>query len=196
MASLDELTTKIYQDGSEKGKNAADNLIAEAEAKSAQIVSQAEKKAQEIVEQAKKQAEELSANCKSELKLYKDQCVSALKTEITDLICGKVVTENVKVATTDVKFMQEIIAKLAQEMAKNGDVIIETKDAEAITKYFTGNAKDVLNKGVEIQEVKDIKTAFSIVSKNGGYKLSFGDKEFEAFFKEFLRPQLIELLFG
>ena len=80
-------------------------------------------------------------------------------------------------------------------MAKEGAVRIETADAEALKKYFAANAKGLLDKGVKIEEVKGLKTNFQIVSEKGGYKLSFGDAEFEAFFKSFLRPQLIELLF-
>jgi V/A-type H+-transporting ATPase subunit E len=53
----------------------------------------------------------------------------------------------------------------------------------------------LLDKGVKIVEVKNIKTDFSIVPEKGGYKLNFGEKEFVAYFKEFLRPQLIDILF-
>ena len=61
--------------------------------------------------------------------------------------------------------------------------------------YFAANVKGLLEKGVKINEVKGIKTDFAIVSEKGGYKLAFGEKEFVEYFKEFLRPQLIDLLF-
>ena len=91
--------------------------------------------------------------------------------------------------------MQGIIAKLAEQMAKNGEVVIETKDAEALKKYFGANAKGLLDKGVSIKEVKGIKTDFTIQPAKGGYKLAFGEAEFIAYFKEMLRPQLVEMLF-
>jgi V/A-type H+-transporting ATPase subunit E len=91
--------------------------------------------------------------------------------------------------------MQGLIAKMAEAMAKDGNVRVETKDAESLRKYFAANAKALLDKGVTIEEVKGLKTNFQIVNEKGGYKLAFGDAEFEAFFKSFLRPQLIELLF-
>ena len=72
---------------------------------------------------------------------------------------------------------------------------ISTKDAEELKKYFAANAKALLDKGVKIEEVKDIKTDFAIAPEKGGYKLTFGDKEFVEYFKNFLRDQLIELLF-
>ena len=71
----------------------------------------------------------------------------------------------------------------------------DTIIAEALKAYFAANAKGLLEKGVKINEVKGIKTDFAIVPEKGGYKLNFGEKEFVEYFKEFLRPQLIDLLF-
>ena len=81
-------------------------------------------------------------------------------------------------------------------MAKEGEVEIDAKDAESLKDYFEANAKGLLDKGVQINEVKGIKTDFAIKPAKGGYKLAFGEKEFVEYFKEFLRPQLIELLFA
>lgn len=193
--NLSELTDKIYAEGVEKGNQEAQRILDEANAKAAQIVAKAEKDAAEKVAKAEKKAAELDAQTKAELKLYTDQALNAVKTAVVDLINGEVVKENVKAATADAKFMQSVITKMAESMAKDGDVRIETKDAEALRKYFAANAKAVLDKGVKIEEVKGLKTDFQIVSEKAGYKLAFGAAEFEAFFKAFLRPQLIELLF-
>ena len=80
-------------------------------------------------------------------------------------------------------------------MAKDGEVVIEAKDAEALRKYFLANAKAILDNTAHISEVKGIKTDFTIQPAKGGYKLAFGDAEFIAYFKEMLRPQLVEELF-
>ena len=66
-----------------------------------------------------------------------------------------------------------------------------------LTKNGVGiaNAKDLLDKGVKIEKVSGHEAAFSIIPADGSYKVSFGEDEFVAFFKEFLRPQLIEMLF-
>ena len=193
--NLSELTDKIYAEGVEKGNAQAQQLIDNANAKAAEIVAAAEKEAQAKIANAEKKAQELDKNTRAELKLFAEQSVNALKTEVTNLLTDKVASDSVKAATADPKFMQSIIAKLAQEMAKDGNVTIDAKDAEALKAYFAANAKDLLNKGVKIEEVKGIKTDFAIVPEKGGYKLNFGDKEFVEYFKEFLRPQLIQLLF-
>lgn len=195
MANLEELTNKLYNEGVEKGKAQAQELIAQAEQKAADIVAQAERKAADIEAKAAAKAAELDKNTRSELKLYAEQSVNALRTEVTNLICGKIVADNVKAATADKAFMQSVILKMVESMAKEGIVTISTKDAEELKKYFAANAKALLDKGVKIEEVKDIKTDFAIAPEKGGYKLTFGDREFVEYFKNFLRDQLIELLF-
>jgi len=192
---LEELTSKIYAEGVEKGNQEAQAIIAKAEEKAAQIVADAQKQAEETIRKAQDKAQELDKNTRSELKMFAAQSVNALKTEVTDLVNGQVAKDSVKAATADKAFMQGIIAKMAEQMVKDGQVAIEAKDAEALKAYFEANAKDLLNKGITINEVKGMKTDFCLKAENGGYKLAFGDAEFEAYFREFLRPQLRELLF-
>ena len=189
--NLSEITEKIYAEGVEKGNAEAQQIVEKANAKAAEIVAEAEKKAAAIVADAESKSADLDKKTRAELKLYAEQSVNAVKTEIVNLLADKIV----KAATADAKFMQGLIAKLAEQMAKDGDVLIETKDAEALKKYFTANAKGLLEKGVKISEVKGIKTDFTIQPAKGGYKLAFGDAEFIAYFKEMLRPQLVEELF-
>ena len=193
--NLSELTEKVYAEGVEKGKAQAEQIVAKAQAEAAAIVAKAEKEAADKLAAAEAKLAELDKNSRAELKLFAEQSVSALRTEVTNLLTDKVAAESVKAATADAKFMQGIIAKLAEQMAKDGNVTIETADAEALKKYFAANVKGLLDKGVKVSEVKGIKTDFAIVSEKGGYKLAFGEKEFVEYFKEFLRPQLIELLF-
>ena len=193
--NLNELTDKIYAEGVEKGNAEAQQIIAKANEKAASIIAEAEKKATAIVAAAESSSADLDKKTRAELKLYAEQSVNAVKTEITNLLADKIATDSVKAASADPKFMQGLIAKLAEQMAKNGEVLIETKDAEALKKYFAANAKGLLDKGVTIKEVKGIKTDFTIQPAKGGYKLAFGDAEFIAYFKEMLRPQLVEMLF-
>ena len=193
--NLSELTDKIYAEGVEKGNAEAKQIVDNANAKAADIIAQAEKKAAALIAAAESKAADLDKKTRAELKLYAEQSVNAVKTEITNLLADKIASDSVKAATADAKFMQGLIAKLAEQMAKEGDVVIEAKDAEALKKYFAANAKSLLEKGVNIKEVKGIKTDFTIQPAKGGYKLAFGEAEFIAYFKEMLRPQLVEQLF-
>ena len=193
--NISELTDKIYAEGGEKGNAEAKQLVAKANEQAATILAEAEKKAAQIIAAAESKSADLDKKTRAELKLYAEQSVNAVKTEIVNLLADKIAADSVKAATADAKFMQGLIAHLAEQMAKDGEVLIETKDAEALKKYFTANAKGLLEKGVKISEVKGIKTEFTIQPAKGGYKLAFGDAEFIAYFKEMLRPQLVEELF-
>ena len=193
--NISELTDKIYAEGVEKGNAEAKQIVDKANEQAATILAEAEKKAAQIIAAAESKSADMDKKTRAELKLYAEQSVNAAKTEIVNLLSDKIAQDSVKAATADAKFMQGLIAKLAEQMAKNGEVLIETKDAEALKKYFTANAKGLLEKGVKIAEVKGIKTDFTIQPAKGGYKLAFGDAEFIAYFKEMLRPQLVEELF-
>ena len=192
---LQELTEKIYAEGVEKGKSQAAEIVAEAQAKADKIIAEARTEAEKIVADAETKAAELDKNTRSELRLFAQQAVNALKTEVTDLVTDRLANESIKAANPDGKFMQQMILKMCEKWAAEGRVVIETKDAKALTDYFNANAKALLAKGVEIKETKGIKTDFTIAPEKGGYKISFGDAEFVEYFKEFLRPQLVEMLF-
>ncbi len=193
--NLSELTDKIYAEGVEKGNAEAQQIVEKANAKAAEIIAEAEKKAAALVAEAESKSADLDKKTRAELKLYAEQSVNAVKTEIVNLLSDQIASDSVKAASADAKFMQGLIAKLAEQMAKEGEVVVEAKDAEALKKYFAANAKALLEKGVTIKEVKGIKTDFTIQPAKGGYKLAFGDAEFIAYFKEMLRPQLVEELF-
>lgn len=192
---LQELTDKIYLEGVEKGNNDAKLIVEKANADAQDIIAKAKLEAEKLIAEAKAQSVEISKNTQSELKLFAQQSVNALKTEITNLLCGSIVSNSVKAASVDKAFMQKAILTLVQEWAKTQSIAIVAKDAEALTEYFTANAKDLLNKGVKISEANTVKAEFTIIPEKDGYQITFGDDELIAYFKEFLRPKLVEMLF-
>ncbi|MDR1814715.1 MAG: hypothetical protein LBR18_07720 [Tannerella sp.] len=194
-AKIQEITDKIYREGVEKGKSEAEKIISDAKEKEAAIIAAAETKAQEIAAAAAKQADDLRANTEAELRLFASQALEALKSEATNIITGKIAGDNVHAATADAGFMQKIMLEIARGWANNEDVTIQTADAAALTDYFAANAKDLLDRGVRIEQVNGKKTSFTLAPADGSYKLTFGDDEFISFFKDFLRPQLFEMLF-
>lgn len=192
---IQELTDKIYREGVEKGNEEAARVIADANARKEAIVADAETEAKNIIAAAEKKAAELKKNTEAELKLFASQTVEALKSEVTNLITGSLATSNVKAAVTDKAFIQKIILEMAQEWAKTGSFTIQTADAKGLTSYFEGNAKELLDKGIKIEKVSGKDTSFTLIPADGSYKVTFGEEEFISFFKDFLRPQLIEMLF-
>ena len=195
MDKIQELTSKLYSEGVEKGKEEAEKILAEANSQKKQILEEAEAKARKMLDAAKKEAAELKSNTESELKLYSKQSSEALKTEITNLITNKISSSNVKSATSDSAFMQKLIVELVRNWAKNEKLSIGVENADELESYILSNAKDLLDKEIKIESVNGIKTGFTVAPEDGSYKVKFGEEEFIEYFKEFLRPQIQELLF-
>jgi len=49
---------------------------------------------------------------------------------------------------------------------------------------------------LDIQVDKGLKFGFKIGPKEGGYYISFSDKDFENLFRAYMRPRISEMLFG
>ena len=192
---IQELTDKIYREGVEKGNEEAGRIIAEAQSQKQSMISEAEAEAKRIIAEAEKQASELKKNTEAELKLFAAQSVEALKSEVANLITGDVVSANVKAAMADKAFMQQVILTLAKSWASQEALTIQSSEADALARYFESNAKALLNQGVKIEKVAGKSTSFTILPADGSYKVTFGEEEFVAFFKDFLCPQLVEMLF-
>lgn len=195
MDKIQELTSKLYAEGVEKGKGEAERIVAEANSQRNKILDEANAEAKDILSDARKQAAELKDNTEAELKLYATQSAEALKTEITNLITDKVVTDNVKTALEDKAFMQKLIVELVQNWSKDETLTIGVESKEELESFISSNAKGLLDKGLKIESVNDIKTGFVLTPEDGTYKVKFGEEEFIEYFKEFLRPQIQKLLF-
>ena len=193
---IQELTDKIYKEGVEKGNEQAQQIVADAQAKAQQIEADAQKKANDIIADAHKQAEEQKKNTESEIKLYAGQALEALKSEVANLVTNKLSADAVNAAFPDKEFMQQIILELVSEWSKSENLVIEGEDAAGLTKYFEAKAKTLLDKSVKIEQVNGMKSEFTIAPANGAYKITVGETEFVNYFKNFLRPQLVELLFS
>ena len=170
---IQELTDKIYREGVEKGNEEAQRLIANAQ-----------EEAKKIIEDAR-----------TELKLFAGQAVNALKSEVATMVTDKLITASVKDFAQDKDYLNAFIVALASKWSIDEPIVISTADAESLKKYFAAHAKALLDKGVTIQQVNGIKTLFTVSPVDGSYKVNFGEEEFMNYFKAFLRPQLVEMLF-
>ncbi len=194
-SKIQELTDKLLNEGVEKGKEKAQEIISQAKEQAEKIINEAKQQAEDIKAEADKDAKALDHNTKAELKMFCGQAVSALKTEIANVVTDNVVKQAVKEVVDDKKFMQEFMLKLAEKWGAQEDIVISAQDAEALKAVFAKKAKTLLDKSVKIQQVNGKDTLFTVEPADGAYKVNFGNEEFEDYFKSFLRPQLVEMLF-
>jgi V/A-type H+/Na+-transporting ATPase subunit E len=197
-SKLQELTEKIYQEGLEKGNAEAKAIIDKAKSESLAILNSAKSEAEKIISDANKKAAEIKTNTGSEIKLSSKQAINALKQQITDTINSSVVGKVVE-KSFDKDFTKQIIETTlknwSSKQSSDLKIILPASDEKELTDYFKKSVKDLLDKGLEINFETAIKAGFQISPKDGSYKISFTDKDFENFFKQYLRPRLIELLF-
>lgn len=198
---LQELTDKIFQEGITKGQKEADLIKSNAKAEAIQILADAKQEADQLLIVANKKATEIKENTDSEIKLAARQAIEALKLEVVNLINGSITSADIKAGMSDIHFIQKAIEMMVKNWAANSGtepdmkILIPEKDEKAITEYFNSVAKGLLNKGFSIETVNGLKSGFQITPVKGGYKISFTDHDFIAFFQEYLRPKVVELLF-
>lgn len=195
MDKIQELTSKLYAEGVEKGKEEAERIIAQARAQEQQILDAARAKAGELLSSAEKESAELKKNTEAELKLYASQSSEALKTEIINMVTDKLSSTQVKYAVEDKTFIQQLIVELVQNWSKNDTLTVGVENPEELESYIASHAKGLLDKGLKIESVNGIKTGFTLSPEDGSYKVKFGEEEFVNYFREFLRPQIQQLLF-
>lgn len=194
-SKIQELTDKIYREGVEKGSEEAQKLISNAQEEAKKIVENAHKEANTIVTSARKTADEMAENTKSELKLFAAQSVSALKSEIATTVTNKIVDEAVRGFVDNKDFFNAFVVALASKWSADEPIVISSSDADSLKAYFAAHAKHLLDKGVRIEQVNGLKTLFTVSPVDGSYQVNFGEEEFMNYFKAFLRPQLVEMLF-
>ena len=197
-----ELTEKIYKEGVEKAKKEAELILSNAKKEADKIVEAAKNKEKDIAAQAQKQAEELKKNTDSEIRLAARQFISNLKQQISRLITTEQVESPVKEAFNDKGFVESIILTIIKKWDPqkpeelNISLLLSQNDERELIDFFKRKAKEFLDSGLEIDFDKNIKSGFKIGPKDGSYYISFTDKDFENYFKEYLKNRTREMIFS
>jgi V/A-type H+-transporting ATPase subunit E len=198
---LQELTQKIYNEGLEKGKNEAAEIVNQAKAEADALVKDANMQAHKIVEDAKKEVEELKKNTNSELVLSSKQAINALKQQLTDLVVSKSVEDALAGAFDDKAFIQNIMLAMVENWDKidssGGDIsiILPEKEKGRFDDFLKGKVANRIKAGLDVDFEEGIKSGFKIGPKGGQFKISFTENDFQQFFEQYLRPRTKKMLY-
>lgn len=193
---LQELTQKIYSEGIEKAKVDATLIVQEARKNAEEIIKKAQSEATEILKKANENSVELKRNAESEIRMASRQALSKLKQQIIDLISAQAIDTPVKDVMKDKAFVGSLIEKVATCFNNNVELILPQADMDQMAQYFNDRVKSELMKTVELKFDSNMKSGFRISPKNDNFIISFTDEDFAAYFKGFMRPKTIQLLFG
>jgi len=198
---LQELTQKLYNEGVEKAKQEAEKILSEAKSEADKVKQAAEADAKKIIADAENKSSELKKSVEAELALALKQSLRAVKQQVVEMIVTKVMDEPTKKAFDDEKFIKEIIETVVKNWNPNkGDAIdlselLPADKEKELDKFFNEKLAKELNTGLEISFSESLKGGFKIGPADGSYKISFSEEDFENFFKSYLRPKTIDILF-
>ncbi len=197
---LQELTSKIYEEGISKANMEAERIIGEARNKADELRNKAEEEASRIIENAGREAQELRKNVESEVRLSARQAISSIKQQITELITTRLTAEYVKDAFSDSEFLKKIIETTIKnwDPGKNAydlQLLLPAEDEKSLGDYFIRKQKDLMKGTLEIRFDDRINAGFKIGPKDGRFLISFTDEDFINFFKNYLRPRTTQLLY-
>lgn len=199
---LQELTEKIYREGLEKGEQEANQLIENAKNSAQKIVDDAKAEAEQIIAKAQTDAADYKKRVETEINLSAKQVMGGLKKTITNLIEAKLFNASTIDALKDVDFVKQIITTAISQWNPQSSepvslrVLVPADMGTNINEYFTNKAHAELNATVEFVADRGIKYGFKIGPQDGSYIVSFTEADFELLFREYMRPNIVTLLFG
>ena len=199
---LQELTDRLYNEGLSKGRQEADELVANARKEAEAIVAKAREEAEAIRADAEKRASNIRTMVQGDIKMASGQTIAALRQQVEKMILTKAVAGPVDTALSDDKFVKELLATVVKAFdAANPDgvsleVILPAREQKNLEQAFRNEISSILGKGVEVKNVKGLANGFKIGPKDGGYQLSFTGDDFTGLVSEYLRPATKKILFG
>jgi len=198
---LQELTDRLYKDGVEKARKEAETILADAEKRKDEILMAAESDAASIIEKGRKSSEDLRSRTESELTMAARQAEGALKQRIVNIFSNNVLDEGVQSALNNETLLNELIVSTMSVWASDGRIpeislILSEKKKDELLQGLKASLKKQLTEGLNIEFTGRMKSGFRIESKDGSYAMSFTDKDFEEFFRSFIKEKSRAALFG
>ncbi|MCQ2185330.1 MAG: hypothetical protein MJY92_01215 [Bacteroidales bacterium] len=196
---LQELTDRLYQEGLSKGREQAEQLLAEAKVKADDMVAKAQAQAEKIVAEAQAKAADIAAKSASDLKMASAQALDVTKSAIQNAVLCQSVDKTVAEALSNEEFVKETILAVAKAFSteKSCDLnLILPESMKNLEAYAKQEVSKAIGKGVEVSVSKNLKGGFNVGPKDGGYYVSFSDETFNELIREYLRPATRKVLFG
>lgn len=197
---LQELTDKLYNEGLAKGKEEGARILEDARKKADEMIAEARKEAEAIRKAAERDAADLRGKTESDLRMASAQCLQATKSDIENLVIGKISEEKVNAALADKDFIKEIISAAAKGFsATEGSdmaLMLPASLQADLEPWVKGELAGVLGADIKADFSKKVAGGFTIGPKDGSWFVSMTDATFRELIAEYIRPVTRKLLFG
>ena len=192
---LDILTQKLYNEGVDKARKEAGNIINQAKQEAEKIIADAKAKAAQMNADAETEVSNLKKKAESEMTLSARQAITALKQAITNLVAGDVA----KIGFEEKAFIQELLMTIVKKWDVAGgnlnmEILLSEGEKAKFESFVAAKYKDLLDKGLDVK-VGNLEEGFVIQPKDGGFQIAFSEKLFEAFFNQYMKGFTKKLLF-
>ena len=195
---LQEMLQKIYDEGLNKAKDEAEKILEASRQQSQKLKSDAEAEAAKIIADAKQQTSELDKKLNSDLKMAAQQALSALKSKVVSSVMVESIDKQTAKSVNDTAFLQKLILEVLGKWSPQSSLVLtvpENKKAE-LDAWLKDAVKSVFSGTLKVEFSPVMKNGINIAPADGTYKLSFTDEDFANFFKSYLRPKAVQILFG
>lgn len=194
---LQELLQRVYDEGVNKAKTEAEQILAAAKSEADGILSKAKQEADSLLKAAQSKAEDLSRNTDADLKTAAQHTMSAVKQKLTDVFLENAFDEKVRAATADPEFLKKVILDIVGSWRESGGKITIAQSMEGkLDEFFLKSLQEKAGQGMAVEFSPQMKNGFSIAPTDGSFKLSFSDEDFANLFKSYLRPRTNNILFN
>ncbi|RKX77577.1 MAG: hypothetical protein DRP60_06335 [Spirochaetes bacterium] len=197
---LQELTDRLYKDGVEKARKEAQAILADAQTQKEEIIRKAEQDAAAILEKGRKESDDLRARTGSELAMAARQAEVALKQRIVNIFSDNILDEGVQSALNNENLLNDLIVATMSAWASDGNIpdislVLSEEKKGVFSEGLKSALKKQISDGLNIEFNSRMKSGFRIESKNGSYAMSFTDKDFQEFFRSFIKDKSRASLF-
>ncbi|MBN2035585.1 MAG: hypothetical protein JW768_02465 [Chitinispirillaceae bacterium] len=193
---IQELTEQLFREGVQKGEERAQQIIDEARCSAAATIDEARTRSAAIIDEARREASELRHAAEGEIRLAGTHIVSLVKQQIADAVIAKVLDGPLSKTLSDPSVLRDLVLAVARNW--NGgplDVVIPASLEQELSPLLSAAIARELSGGLTVAFSRLFKGGLRIGPAGQEYKISMTDEDFAAFFKEFLRPRTVEILF-
>lgn len=192
---LQQLTEKLYNEGLEKGRLEAQQVLDAAKSQANDIVEKAKTQAAQIVQDATQKAAELTKNTANDIRMASAQTLSALRSNIEQMVLTSVIEPKVSAAWADSSFVKGLICDAVKAWNPNSSAPVRVAVPENMVDEVKAAIADKFKDGVDVVFNGKVRVPFRIAPANGSYYVSFTDSDFTALICESLRESVVKMLF-